>query len=114
MFKLPYLVLGKDIGSVDPLIFRVGVSKPFDQILPRASSAEQPGYNATTGALSTTCTSSQLSGVRVERVGLGLSPVMNKSRSSFESFIDLSQGRRGSGTKASERLKHKGKSKTDS
>ena len=73
-----------------------------------------PICNATTGALSTTCTSSQLSGVLVERVRLGLSPVMNKSRSSFESFIDLSQGRRGSGTKASEGLKHKGKSKTDS
>ena len=70
--------------------------------------------NATTGALSTTCTSSQLSGILVERVGLGLSPVMNKSRSSFESFIDLSQGRRGSGTKASKGLKHKGKSRTDS
>ncbi|KAI9456404.1 hypothetical protein BJY52DRAFT_1224288 [Lactarius psammicola] len=50
----------------------------------------------------------QLSGVLVERVGLGLSPVMNKSRSSFESFIDLSQRRRCSGTKASKGLKPEG------
>ena len=42
MFELPHLIVCEDVILIDPLVVRVWIAFPFNQILKSPSSAEQP------------------------------------------------------------------------